>query len=144
MYARDSTTSINHGAALVATSTANVMSNKTLRGDANARQAVLWYKKAAANGHASASYNLGVCYANGVGARVNLTKARQCFLQSARQNHIKAIVALAKQYELGLGVEVNMLKAAQWYEAAGALNCPESAVKVSQMYSGMYRYITKA
>lgn len=78
-----------------------------------------YYDKAASNGLIKGFYNLGICYKNGIGVKVNVSMALECLKKSAIQNHAKSIYMLAYFYENGIGIEKDLKKSLQlYYEAA--------------------------
>ena len=72
------------------------------------------YRKAAAMGHASAQYNLGLCYGNGEGVKQDYKKAAKWYRKAAEQGDPSAQFNLSTCYENGEGVQENMIKAAYW------------------------------
>jgi TPR repeat protein len=56
----------------------------------NERQAVYWYKKAAAKNDAKALYNLGLCYKYGDGIKESKRWARHCFEKAFKYGDKKA------------------------------------------------------
>ncbi len=55
----------------------------------NLKQAALFFRRAADQGHAKAQYKLGLCYEKGEGVKKNLTKAIQYYKLAADQGHAK-------------------------------------------------------
>ena len=53
-------------------------------------EAVKWYRKAAAQGHASAQNNLGACYEYGQGVEKDLKEAVKWYMMAAEQGNAKA------------------------------------------------------
>ena len=80
--------------------------------------AVIYYHKAAIQGHAEAQYNLGVCYYYGKGTGKDMSKAVEWFRKAAAQGNAKAQNMLGVCYAMGEGVEKNMPEAVKWYRKA--------------------------
>jgi TPR repeat protein len=57
---------------------------------------IVWFRKAAEQGHASAQYNLGMMYLKGQGVTHNYQEAAKWFQKAAEQGHAKAQKALQK------------------------------------------------
>src|SRR6185437_7681246 len=76
------------------------------------------YHRAAEQGHASAQYNLAVCYYNGTGVEKDEQKAVECYKKAAEQGVASAQYNLAVCYENGTGVEKDKQKAVEWYQKA--------------------------
>ena len=57
-------------------------------------EALKWYHLAAAQGHASAQYNLGVMYDMGQGVAQDKSEAVRWWQLAARQGHTRAMDAL--------------------------------------------------
>ncbi|MBQ4479124.1 MAG: sel1 repeat family protein [Victivallales bacterium] len=60
----------------------------------NYAEAVKWFRKAAGQGLAEAQYNLGVCYATGLGVEQDYAEAVKWFRKAAEQGNAGAQVAL--------------------------------------------------
>jgi TPR repeat protein len=63
---------------------------------------VEWYRKAAAQGHATAQSNLGACYDQGEGVRKDADKAVEWLRKAADQGD-----AQAQQVMMDLGLELH-------------------------------------
>ena len=74
----------------------------------------------AAQGDATAQYNLGVLYLKGHGVPQDYAKARQWWEKAAAQGDATAQTTLGILYDNGLGVPQDHAKARQWYEKAAA------------------------
>jgi TPR repeat protein len=73
----------------------------------------------AKQGFALAQFELGVCYANGDGVKVDKTEGAQLYGQATEQGHGQAQYNLASCYANGQGVKLDKAKAAQlWGQAA--------------------------
>ena len=78
--------------------------------------AAAWYGKAAAQEHAGAQADLGVCYANGRGVDLNLELAAQWYLRAANHGSADAIGCLGVCYASGEGVEQDDAQAVAWWQ----------------------------
>ncbi|MBQ4314147.1 MAG: sel1 repeat family protein, partial [Lentisphaeria bacterium] len=58
-----------------------------------------WYRKAAEQGHATAQYNLGLCYYLGQGVTKDLAEAVKWLRKSAEQGYKDAQKALVRMGE---------------------------------------------
>lgn len=74
-----------------------------LDGSPDYAEAVRWYREAAARGHRSALYNLGLMYAEGRGVRQNNGEAIIYFRQAAERGHAKAHFNVGYMQENGWG-----------------------------------------
>ncbi|MFZ1547625.1 MAG: tetratricopeptide repeat protein, partial [Candidatus Nitrotoga sp.] len=82
--------------------------------------AVMWYHKAAAQGHAGAKYNLGLMYYSGQGVSQNYSKAVKWYRLAAAQGNTDAQYNLGYLYEKGIGVSQDYTEAMKWYRLAAA------------------------
>ena len=67
-------------------------------------EAVIWYRRAAEQGHAGAQYSLGRMYDIGRGAPEDDAEAVRWFRLAAEQGHAGAQYSLGLMYDDGLGV----------------------------------------
>ena len=81
-------------------------------------QLVKLYRKAAEQGNADAQYNLGLCYAKGVGVTKDLTEAVKLFRQAAEQEDAKAQYNLGRCYARGYGINKDSAEAFKWFRKA--------------------------
>ena len=86
----------------------------------NARQAMEWYRKAAAQGHAVAQFNLGMMLAKGLGVAKDERQAVEWLSKAALQRHAEAQYCLGVSFAKGLGVAKDERQAAEWYRKAAA------------------------
>ncbi len=95
-----------------------------LRGDIgvakNPAEASKWLELAANQGHADASYNLGVLYRAGQGVLQNFETAFQWFELAAKQNHAEAQYSIGLMYQKGQSVQVDLVKSYVWLNLAAA------------------------
>ena len=81
-------------------------------------QAVKFMSVAARQGDAAAQYNLGIAYANGVGAPRDYAQSIKWFRLAAEQGAPLAQFNLGVIYQRGLGVAQDYAEAAKWYRLA--------------------------
>jgi TPR repeat protein len=84
------------------------------------RQATLWYRKAAEQGHALAQFALGLRHDSGHGAERDYEAAHFWYLCAARQGHARAQFNLGVMYAAGQGVPSDLVEAYAWLHRAGA------------------------
>ena len=75
-------------------------------------------KANAANGNASAQYNLGVMYEQGIGTPEDLSEAAKWYRRAAEQGDPEAQSNLGVLYDQGRGMAQDQAAAAKWYAAA--------------------------
>ena len=75
-------------------------------------------KKAAAQGHADAQYNLGLYYATGRGVKKDRRRALHWYRKSAEQGESDAQVFVGYCYHEGEGVRRDDEEAVRWYRKA--------------------------
>jgi TPR repeat protein len=80
--------------------------------------AVREFRPLAEQGDASAQYNLGILYFNGLGILQDYTKAANWYRKSAQQGDAWAQYNLATMYVKGQGVPQDYTEAATWYRKA--------------------------
>lgn len=69
----------------------------------NRSEAFQWYEKAAAHGHKTALYSLGLYYVKGLeGVDKNLVKAGECFEKAAQLGMVTAMTSLVSLYRMRL------------------------------------------
>ncbi len=103
------------------------LGNCYLRGwnvDIDYEKAVMWYKKAAANGSEKAIYNLGLCYGDGLGVEQEIPRAFEFYKQAADRGFPDAIYKVGLFYLEGLAVESNQAKAFQYIKKAAEFEIP--------------------
>ena len=86
--------------------------------EANLREAIKWWTKAAEQGEHCSQYSLGSCYHHGIGVRKNYKKAVYWLEKSALQDNYRAQAMLGDCYHLGEGVTKNQKIAVYWYNKA--------------------------
>ena len=81
-------------------------------------QALEWYRRAAAQGHAGAQNGLGIAYALGQGVTRDDAEAVRWYRRAAEQEDAAAQVNLASAYAGGRGVPRDDAEAVRWYRRA--------------------------
>ena len=81
-------------------------------------QAIQWYRKAAAQGHARAQTILGYIYDKGEGVPQDHAQAVAWYRKAAEQGFTRAIYILGKKYEKGIGVARDRAEAVRLYQKA--------------------------
>lgn len=94
--------------------------------NANAKLAYIYFKKAAKQNLAKATFWLGQCYLNGWGIEKNDEFAFECFKKSTEQEFEEAYYELAHCYQKGKGIEKNDELAFEWYTKAAEGNIREA------------------
>jgi hypothetical protein len=85
------------------------------------REAVSWYRKAAAQGEARAQSSLGWAYRHGLGVKEDLEKAVEWWRKAAVQGLARAQFNLGSMIQFGLGgTKQNDREAAGWHLKAAA------------------------
>jgi TPR repeat protein len=79
---------------------------------------VKWWRKTAEQGHASAQYNLGFCYANGQGVAKDEAEAVKWYRKAAEQGLADAQCSLGYCYNNGQGVVRDWAEGVKWWRMA--------------------------
>jgi len=82
--------------------------------EADKKQGIFWYKKAAEQGHNRAQFRLGELYEEGDGVEKDPVKAVQYYKNAADNGIGDAMTALVRCYKDGIGVEKNDGLAEYW------------------------------
>ena len=90
------------------------------------REAVRWYRLAAANKHAEAQYALARAYAFGRGVKQDKDQAIKWLTSAAELDFEQALVDLAQLYDEGRGVEKDAVRATTLMERAATLGNPDA------------------
>jgi TPR repeat protein len=90
------------------------------------REAVRWYKLAAAKNHAEAQYTLARAYALGRGVKQDKDQALHWLNRAAEQNFEQALLDLAQLYDEGRGVDKDQVRATTLMERAATLGHPDA------------------
>ncbi|MBK7976328.1 MAG: sel1 repeat family protein [Deltaproteobacteria bacterium] len=91
-------------------------------------------KKSVAQGNASAQYNLGLAYQQGIGVRQSDEAAMALFRLAAEQGHPMAAHNLGGFYYEGRGVARDLEEAARWVRLAADRGDPEAQYRLAVMY----------
>ncbi len=84
------------------------------------REAVRWYRLAAAQKDPEATSNLGVMYLKGRGVKRDFAQAFELFRRAAEQDYAAAQNNLALMYANGHGVNRDFISAYVWLDLAAA------------------------
>ena len=109
----------------------------------NSAELIRWvYEKLAEQGNANAQYNLGNCYANGVGIEKDNEKAVYWFLKSAEQGNVFAQNKLEDSrynlgyyYAKGVGVEKDYKKAVYWFQKSAEQGNADAQYNLGSCYA---------
>ena len=93
-------------------------------------EAMKWYMRAAAAGHAEAQNSVG----SGLQAEKRYEEARVWYERAAAQGHALATNNLAYLYDLGLGVKQDRQKGFELYSRAADLGWAEAMWNLANMY----------
>ncbi len=92
-------------------------------------------EKAAKAGLGEANFQLGICYAHGLGCEADMKRSVQHLTHAAENRHIRAMGALATIYKLGLGIPSSPEKTQHWDEQlALTLNRDDQLLTANQAY----------
>ena len=83
-------------------------------------EALRWFRKAAAQGHAGAQAKLGLMYSRGRGVTQDYDAAVRWYRKAAAQGHAGAQYNLGQMYRRGQGVKQDYVRAYVWWELAVA------------------------
>ena len=95
-------------------------------------EAVKWYRKAAEQNHAQASYTVGRCYEKGEGVAKDPVEAAKWYRKAAEKNYALGQSTLARRYYTGEGVAKDLAEAYKWWLLA-AKQGDENAKKAMTM-----------
>ncbi len=91
--------------------------------------------KAAKEGLAEANFQLGICYAHGLGSKADMNRSVEALTAAAEKGHIRAMGALCVIYREGLGVPPSPEKLKLWSEKLDlTLNRDDLKVSASNAY----------
>lgn len=89
--------------------------------------AVSHFKLASSHGHQSATYNLGICYEQGIGVEKNLKMALECYMIASSLGHAKALYNVGVFHAHGLAnLPKNRKAARQYFKEAAKLGVNEA------------------
>ena len=112
--------------------------------------ALLYLKKSADNGFASAQRVLGLMYGEGIGVTQDYTTAMEWFKKAADQGDMRANGLLGTYYENGYGVNRDYIQALDYYTKAASTGSDAAQFSIAQLlhkmrrYSQAYKWYTKA
>ncbi len=98
------------------------------------KQAVVWYRKAAEQGHIDAQSKLGFMYKYGLGVK-DEQQAVVWFRKAAEQGHAGAQLFLGMIYENGEGVPKDEQQAVEWYRKAAEQGHASAQESLGVMYA---------
>ena len=84
-------------------------------------EAIKWFEKAAAQGHAQAQYELAQVYKLGRGTLQDYDAAARWFMEAARKGHVAAQYHMGRLHRIGEGVDLDLIRAYAWFNRAAAL-----------------------
>ena len=87
---------------------------------ANDHEAVMWFRRAADQGNASAQFYLGVMFDEGKGVPQDYAEAAKWYRRAAEQGDAQAQYNLALSYARGEGTEADNVSAHMWFNLAAA------------------------
>lgn len=100
-------------------------------------EAVPLLKKLDEAGDATSSYNLGVCYKDGLGGLDrDDTKKLACWTRAAEGGHVMAVYNVGLCHEEGLGIPqspTSQSAAMAWYERAAQMGLPAAATSLARL-----------
>ncbi|MHC4308020.1 MAG: AAA family ATPase [Planctomycetota bacterium] len=99
------------------------------------KEAAVWYRKAAEQGHAQAQSNLGIMYSQGQGVEKDYNEAVKWCRKAADQGNEQAQGMLGVMYSKGQGVEQDYKKAVNWYRKAAEQGNGQAQAILGVMYS---------
>lgn len=89
--------------------------------------AVSHFKLATSHSHASAAYNLGVCYEEGIGIKKNAKMALECYMLASSLGHAKASYNVGVFHAQGLAdLPKNRKAARQYFQEAAKMGLNEA------------------
>jgi len=91
------------------------------------------FRVLAAQGDASAQYNLGVMYHSGQGVPQNYAEAAKWYRKAAEQGSARAQFNLGVKYSNGQGVPQDYAEAAKWYRKAALQGYADAQFNVALM-----------
>jgi len=131
----------------------NTVSAKAQNGDPNAQynlgvcfssglgvlkdpaQALVWWRKSAAQGFAPAMYNLGFCYVNAIGIKADPALGVSWYRKSAELGHVPAMCNLGICFDEGVGVAPDFKEAIKWLGKAVAKGDKAAVLHLELMQS---------
>ncbi len=93
----------------------------------NAKEAVLWFAKAAKHGSGEGQYQMGLALLDGEGVVQDFRAAFAWIEKPAKKGYAPAQYTLGELYRFGTGVEMDKAKAYLWFNLAAAQGLDEAA-----------------
>lgn len=100
----------------------------------NFEKAAFWFREAAGNGIANASYNLGVLFHQGLGVERDLDRALYWYREAAKLGHPEAQYNLGIAHIEGIGTAYDAPLAAAFFESAANQGIVEAAYNLGLIY----------
>ena len=100
----------------------------------NFEKAALWFREAADNKIANASYNLGVLYHQGLGVERDLDRALYWYREAAKLGHPEAQYNLGIAHIEGIGTQYDAPLAAAFFESSANQGITEAAYNLGLIY----------
>jgi TPR repeat protein len=100
----------------------------------NFEKAALWFREAADNKIANASYNLGVLYHQGLGVERDLDRALFWYREAAKLGHPEAQYNLGIAHIEGIGTQYDAPLAAAFFESSANQGITEAAYNLGLIY----------
>jgi hypothetical protein len=97
-------------------------------------QAMQWYQKAAAQGDATADYDIGILYDKGFGVPQDRGQAMEWFQKAAARGDAPAEYKIGQYYRAGLGVTQDYSQAMQWFQKAAAQGNADAENGIGTLY----------
>jgi hypothetical protein len=98
------------------------------------KDAVNWYRKAAANGEATVQVKLADLLLQGVAGAPDYGEIHRLCENAAKQNSAPGAYCMGELYRKGLGVEQDLPKAATWFTDAAKMGLAVAALQLGEMY----------
>jgi len=102
--------------------------------DADASEAVKWYRLAAAQGHARAQAGLGFMLHSGRGVEPDIAEAIEWYRKAADRGRASAQFNLGKVHLDGEGVDADVEEALHWFRMAADQGYPAALTSLAQLY----------
>ncbi len=97
-------------------------------------QAVIWFRKAALQGHPKAQNNLGLMYEHGRGTVQDYAQAIVWLRKAAEQGDAAAENNIGLMFEHGLGVPRDIRQAVAWYRKADEHGNPAAKLNLQRLF----------
>lgn len=97
-------------------------------------EALRWFRVAASQGHATARFNVGVIYDNGLGVPRDFVEAARWYHLAADQGYAAAQFNLGALYQAGQGVAQDDVEAMRWYRLAAGQGHLKAQTSIGNLY----------